>query len=329
MITKLRHVITGVELIGISAILFIGLFIQFGYADDPFIVISTHFTECDSVLEAISDELSEINKLNVTDKLFLDITKEYPEFEYLMRTNSKGKIISKVSEGKVAARTYRYIGRQNWYKVILLTKRSNYGYLKSKTGYLLFWGKPIMIKGRRGSRFGGAVVTKINLQKSFNNIAKESNIKFEILFEKKSIFSNLDKEDSGPFFKKRIAVFGMPGMIVKYKKAGIKAVTMAEQKPAQEAVAAKGKTGKAEAKIGAKKLKKKGAAEKKPGKMVKGKDKTAKGKKEKGKSSGGAIIVLVLVILICAGLLTFCIIILKRAADKRRKLLEAIDKGEI
>lgn len=320
MLTKLKHSMAKIKFMGIITAFLLGLFIKAIYADDIYTLVSTYFMSCDSLLEFVTDKVSEINKLDPTDELFLENASAHPEFDYLIRTNSKGKIISKVSGKKVAPRNYRYIGKQLWYRTIALTKMPHYGNIKQKKGYFLFWNRPIKVKTKYGSRLGGTVSAKINLMKCFADIAEKNDVKFQILYKNKSIYSNLDDSISAPFIEKKLAVYGMPGLTLKYKEPSTKAepaLTQPEQQPDQKLALAEGETQKALEKV----------------ELKKGREKVApETKKAEGKSSKGSkkvVIFISIFIFLCVCLIAICIFALKRAADKRMKLIESIDKGEI
>ncbi len=308
------------------------LYIPATCSENIYTMVNTYFVSLDSAFGAITRGVSRIQGLNPTDEHFINALNDHSEFEYLMRTNSKGKIISKASGGKAAPRTYRFIGDQTWHKTTEISKKPYYGNIIQKKGYYLFWNRPVMVKTKYGSRFGGAVAVKINLKKCFQNIASTNKIPFQIIYAKRTLFSNIKKGVPGSFSENKLAVYGMPGLVVRYPTS-----------PAKSAVAAAEPPVKTEEK--ATQVTKKGAAPKVMAgeKASAFKKETKKGtkkktttpaafaaKKEKDKPSGpGRIIVLLIVCAVCLCVVIFCMVALKRAADKRKKLIEAIDKGEL
>lgn len=326
---------------GIIFTFIIILFIQLNYADGIYSLISSSFISNDSLLETAAKQITEINKLNSTDKFLLEMKATTPGFEYIMRINSKGKIISKVRGSKVAPRNYRYVGRQMWYKTIELNKKPYYGNVINKKGYYLFWAKPLNVRTKHGKRFGGVLVAKIDLKRAFSTIAEKNSIKFEIRYEKKGIFSNLRKRATSSFVEKKLSIYGMPGLSLKYEKTAamskqvaLSTVKQPDIKPSvQKLVPAK-----AEKKLAAKAVEKQAVkAEKVDMKAVAKEDtkkkmaisKTPVGKKaEEEKAGSVGIITVIVLIVICAVLVTLCFFVMKRAADKNRKILEAIDRGE-
>lgn len=317
-------------------------FIQLSYADGIYSLISSSFISSDSLLETTAKEVSEINKLNSMDKFLLEKIVANPGFEYLMRINSKAKIISKARGGKVAPRAYRYVGKQMWYKTIELNKKPYYGNVVNKKGYYLFWAKPLKVRTKYGRRFGGALVAKIDLKKVFSTIAEKNSIKFEIEFRKKSIFSNLGGRASGSLIEKKLSIYGMPGLSLKYEKTAAMSKQVAVstvKQPDKEPLVQKSEPAKAGKKLAAKAVEKQAVkAEKVDMKVVAKEDtkkklairKTPVGKKAEEEKAGSiGIVTVIVLIVICAVLVTLCFFVMKRAAEKNRKILEAIDRGEV
>ncbi|MGD9201826.1 MAG: hypothetical protein PVI26_09700, partial [Chitinispirillia bacterium] len=96
-------------------------------AEDTYSSATIELLARDSVMEEITMELESIDNLNSTESVLLKWLKAYPEFEYLIRINSKGKIISKVADNKILPRDFRYIGNQKWYKAVELLEKPYYG----------------------------------------------------------------------------------------------------------------------------------------------------------------------------------------------------------
>ena len=323
----------------LAVVVMLAIFLQLNYADDSYSRITTYFISCDSVLVVTAEKLSNISKLDPTDQLLLEKIGMYPEFEYLMRVNSKGKIISKVIGDKALSRTYRYVGKQMWYKTVDLNKRPYYGSIVNKKGYYLFWVKPLLVWTKYGSRLGGALVAKINIRKSFENIADKSETKFQVDYRGKNVFSNLGKGAPGKFFEKKLAVYGMQDLTLRYEKPAAKQRPVAAATAPQQALEAKDtkavpvkeEAKKPQEKIVPQKAKadsKKTTTKAQEKKVVSGK--VSDSKKDKGKKSGFISVATALAfILACIILVVVSFIIMKRAADKNRKIIESIDKGDL
>jgi len=324
---------------GLTMVFILTIFLHMNYAEEIYSGISTYFVSCDSLLAATAGELSDISKLDATDKLLLEKMPVYPEFEYLMCVNSKGKIISKVTGDKVLPRTYRYVGKQMWYKTVDLNTRPYYGGIVNKKGYYLFWVKPLLVWTKYGSRFGGALVAKINIKKSFIGIAEKSDTKFQVAYRGKSIFSNLEKESPPSLTEKKLAVYGMQDLTLKYGKpvarqkpvAAVAAQQQAPEAKVSEAVPVEEKDKKPQKAVASEKAKADVAqtsAKDEEKKVVPGK--VSAGKKEKEKKSRYiSVTTAIAFIIVCIVLVVVCFIIMKRAADKNRKIIESIDKGDL
>ncbi len=325
--------------IGITVVFILSIFLQLNHADEVYSRVSTYFISCDSLLGATAEKLSDISKLDPTDKLLLEKINIYPEFEYLMRVNSKGKIISKVVGDKALPRTYRYVGKQMWYKTVNLNKRPYYGSIVNKKGYYLFWIKPLLVWTKHGSRFGGALVAKINIKKGFESIAEKNETKFQVEYRGKNIFSNLGKSVTGTLTEKKLAVYGMQGLTLKYEKPVAKrrpvAVAAAKQQALEakdtKAVPVKEKAQKPQKKVASEKAKadiRKTTAKAQEKKVIQGK--VSGSKKDKEKKAGYiSITATIFFIFICFVLVAICFIVMKRAAERNRKIIESIDKGNL
>lgn len=183
------------------------------FANPAYQTISTYFIVCDSLLDNLSNRLAPIADLELTDKLLLAQIKSFPDFEYLLRTNSKGKIISKVANNQIQPRDFRNIGRQTWFKVLKMTKKPSYDKIMQKQGIFLFWVKPVI----QNKRLTGTLVAKINLKKSFSRIALENKIRFRVMYKRKNIFSNFKKKISSSLANEKLSIYGIPGLLVQYQ----------------------------------------------------------------------------------------------------------------
>ncbi len=310
------------------------LFSGISHAEDAYTQVNTFFISLDSVMASVTGKISQISSLDATDRYFIDVLNTRAEFAYLMRTNSKGKIISKVINGKAEPRTYRYIGDQTWHKTAELTRKPYYGSIVQKRGYFLFWTRTVKVRTKHGSRFGGTVAAKIDLQKCFQSVAKENKIAFRITYRNKTVFSNIGKTASGALEKQKLAVYGMPGLVIRYPSSTATAAVAATQSTVQQPRDAVAKTETQAVKKDVSPPGKKPAiSPQKPGTSPAKKrapTKVLPTKKEKGKQDRPVnFATIIIVIIVCVAIMVVCFIALKRASDKRKKLIEAIDKGEI
>jgi hypothetical protein len=144
-----------------------------------------------TVIELTNKPQIKSRRLKNADKLFVSTIKKYPFFHTLMRVNSKGKVVNEVVEGKVQSKNYRSIARQSWYRDIEKTMKPYFGHLtRHGTPYWLFWVVPIKIPTKGGSvRFGGAIVTKIDIENCMNDIASALEQPFAVRIDGEQVFS--------------------------------------------------------------------------------------------------------------------------------------------
>lgn len=190
-----------------------------GAAEDAYTAVASFFAEYDKALENLAGKAQRVTSLSATEKVFVNEMEERDCATYFLRTNSKGKIIAKVSEEGIAPRDYRYIGKQKWFEIISMTNKPYYGYTKSRSGYYLFWNKPIHVKKKSGIHFGGSISAKINMKKSFQKIADTKSVYYRIKWGKKTLFSNLTK-DAVDLVTKPLSIGGLPVLTITYVPIG-------------------------------------------------------------------------------------------------------------
>ncbi len=306
-------------------------------ATDTYTAVASYFAEYDKVLEEITSDAQNVTSLSGTENMFKKKIAQMPAFEYLMRTNSKGKIIAKVTGDAVQPRDFRFIGKQQWYEVISMTIKPYYGMMKSRKNFALFWNKPIPVKGRSGLRFGGSISAKIDLKTAFKDISEKEMAEFTVKLGRKVLFSNL-KDDGSRKATRPLSINGLPVLTIIYseyadgrKEKAPASFSVDKNEKATTKVEATKKTVEAP-KTNDKKSKK--VAKKEPVKEEK-KEKPSKeavSKADKGaeKSGKGSMVVLVVILLAAiVGVIVAIVIIMQSAQKKRKALLDAIDKGEI
>lgn len=313
-------------------------------AADTYTAVASYFAEYDKVLEKITSDAQSVTSLSGTEKMFKKKIDQMPAFDYLMRTNSKGKIIAKVTTEGVQPRDFRFIGKQQWYEVISMTVKPYYGMMKKGKAFSLFWNKPIPVKGSKGVRFGGSISAKINLKKAFKDISEKEMAEFTVKLGRKILFSNL-KDDGTRRASKPLSINGLPVLTIIYNEYADGRKEMAPTKSfkvadTKEAAPVKTKEAKVEDKKVAKKDEPKTTKDIK--KVSKKKDKASKkeqaAKKESvkkvdkadgSKKSGSMIIPIIILLSAVVGVIVAVVIIMQSAQKKRKALLEAIDRGEI
>ena len=189
------------------------------YADNIYSTATIEVLAYDSIVQEIINTLADIDNLNKIDKVLLEWLKEYPEFEYIIRINSKGKIISKVSKNKILPRDFKYIGNQKWFIATELLGKPYYGNVIQNNDIYLFWNRPAFFKSRRNTKFAGVLSVKINLKKCFGSIAKKNNLKLSILYGNQTIFTNLKETNSENNIIRKLSIYGLPDLFIKYEKS--------------------------------------------------------------------------------------------------------------
>lgn len=184
-------------------------------ASDAYTAVASFFAEYDKMLEQVAYRAQKVTNLSATEEMFTQQIQDYYCATYFLRTNSKGKIIAKVTEAGVQPRDFRYIGEQKWFEIISMTNKPYYGYTKNKSGYNLFWNKPIHVRRKNGLQFGGSISAKINMNKSFLTIATEEDVQFKVKLKKKTLFSNLPKGETN-LVTKPLSVGGLPVLTITY-----------------------------------------------------------------------------------------------------------------
>ncbi len=194
---------------------FLVLFATTVQAADAYTAVASFFAEYDKVLETVAYKAQKVTSLTATEKMFSKEIRENYCATYFLRTNSKGKIIAKVTEAGVQPRDFRYIGKQKWFEIISMTNKPYYGYTKNRSGYHLFWNKPIHVRKKGGIHFGGSISAKINMKKSFMTIAAEEGVSFRVKLKRKTLFSNLPKGASN-LITKPLSIGGLPVLTISY-----------------------------------------------------------------------------------------------------------------
>ncbi|MBD3419129.1 MAG: hypothetical protein GF398_03320 [Chitinivibrionales bacterium] len=178
-------------------------------------LVNRYFASLDSLMRAISlDKATRTSQLRTADRLMADIVGNHPAIEQLIRTNSRGKVINEIIDGRIAAHTYRRVGNQKWYRYIRRSGVPYYSYLKRrKTGkYYLFWARPTKYEGR----FGGSVSAKIGLQKCFEQIALRYDVKFMIALESGTLFTNLENPANEKLTNALLSIPGFEELTISY-----------------------------------------------------------------------------------------------------------------
>jgi len=130
------------------------------------------------------------------DRYFVAVLKKNQVFHSLLKTNSKGIIISEAIRGKAPSHDYRNIANQQWYQFIARAMKDYHGFLEEGGRYYLFWAAPvIMTSGAGKQRFNGVIAVKIDLWDCFHRISGSIEKPFLVRLNDKSLYSHKWKKE--------------------------------------------------------------------------------------------------------------------------------------
>jgi hypothetical protein len=154
--------------------------------------IESYFAQLrESVSDIAKNPVVKRTRLTLTDRYFVRSLKRHQTIYSLIRTNSKGIVISEIIRGQTPNREYRNIANQQWFKYIARNNKEYNGFLKEEGRYYLFWAHPVILTARSGrKRFGGTAAAKVDLWDSFHKFAARVKQPFLIKLNGKSLYSN-------------------------------------------------------------------------------------------------------------------------------------------
>jgi hypothetical protein len=210
-------------------------------ADSLVVRIEDYFSsmkdELDKVAEARTIKGTSLRRM---DRYFVGVLKRHQTIYSLIRTNSKGVVISEVIRGQVPERDYRRISNQRWFHIVERTREDYFGFLKEDDRYYLFWAKPVLKSGRSGKRFVGTVAAKIDLWDSFHAISHDAEKPFVVRVGNMSLYSHKWKKDID-YDQVSLDVAGVDNISVRFEKPvmHVKKDSVAAPMPAAAPVAGK------------------------------------------------------------------------------------------
>jgi hypothetical protein len=133
--------------------------------------------------------------LRPAERLFIREMRKNPVYTEFLRTNSKGVVISEVVRGQKVEQPMRNVADQRWFKRVSQKNEAYYTLIKDEDRgrFYLFWARPIL---KRGDRFVGAVVAKIDLWDSFYEFSNSTYVPFLIKLGRKSLFDHKWKNNT-------------------------------------------------------------------------------------------------------------------------------------
>lgn len=152
--------------------------------------IEQSFEELDKELASVAGR-PEMQSMKQARTVLRGLFKDHAELHTVMQTNSKGKVINEIVRTGSPGRRYRSVARQSWFREVAKQK-PYHGYLEfRRRGYYLFWCYPVE---RKSGGFGGAVVTKIDLDKALKAVADEVDKPFLVTVEGEKVYAHAWKE---------------------------------------------------------------------------------------------------------------------------------------
>lgn len=164
--------------------------------------------------------------LSRTDRYFVYTLKKNQPFYSLIKTNSKGVLISEIIRGEKPEREFRDVGTQRWYTTVARTHNDYHGFLRDdeQGRYYLFWAKPVLKKTHSGSaRFVGAVAAKVDLWDCFHKFSTGIEKPFLVRLGKKSLYSHKWKTEAD-YEEEALDIPGVKRISIRYGKSGMQQV---------------------------------------------------------------------------------------------------------
>ncbi|MBD3392270.1 MAG: hypothetical protein GF418_09400 [Chitinivibrionales bacterium] len=154
--------------------------------------IEAYFEELgESVAEIPKTPAAKKTRLSTTDRFFVRSLKKHQTIYSLIRTNSKGVIISEVVRGESPEREYRNVANQRWFRYVARNNKEYHGFLKEEGRYYLFWAYPVILTARSGKkRFIGSVAAKVDLWDCFHKFSAQVEQPFLVRLNAKSLYSH-------------------------------------------------------------------------------------------------------------------------------------------
>ena len=176
--------------------------------------INKHYEKMDSIFTRIAKSPAlKSTRLSNAERLFVTELRKNQAFYALIRTNSKGKIISAVVRGKKADRPNENVTKEKWFQTVKKSKKDYYAVTKEGDlgRYYLVWSKPII----KNSTFIGAITVKIDLWDSFYGFSNSVYYPFLIRMNDSGLFSH-KWNDAITFKEERLKIPGIKKITVRY-----------------------------------------------------------------------------------------------------------------
>lgn len=151
--------------------------------------------------------------LSGAERLFVREMKKNRAYYTLIRTNSKGKMISEAVRGKKVERPNTNVEREKWFQTVKKTKEPYYSLIRDddRGRYYLVWSKPVI----KNNNFVGTVTAKIDLWDSFYEFSNSVYYPFLVRLNSLSLFSHKWNNDFS-FKEERLTIPGINRISVRY-----------------------------------------------------------------------------------------------------------------
>ncbi len=168
--------------------------------------------------------------LSGAEKLFVREMKKNRAYYSLIRTNSKGKIISEAVRGKKVERPNTDVEREKWFQNVKKNKEPHYSIIRDddRGRYYLIWSKPII----KNNNFVGTLTAKIDLWDSFYEFSNSVYYPFLVRLNSLSLFSHKWNNDFS-YKEERLTIPGINRISVRYipEKKGFSVAIKDSSKP--------------------------------------------------------------------------------------------------
>jgi hypothetical protein len=178
--------------------------------------VESYFADLrEDVVEVAETPAIKGTRLRSMDRYFVRALKSHQVWYSLIRTNSKGKVISEVIRGKTPEREFRDVSRQRWFVKVSRTHEGYNGWFKEgETGrYYLLWCEPVL----KGRRFLGGVAVKVDIWDCFHDIGREVRYPFLVRFEGINLYEHI-WESVDQWESEELEVPGADNVAIRYEE---------------------------------------------------------------------------------------------------------------
>ncbi len=159
-----------------------------------------------------------------TDRAALDrhlvwVMGQFPTMHSFVKTNSKGKVINRVSFGKVPKRVVADIPDDTWYSFLKRNQgaRESIWFDRESGRYYLVWSRPVELGADK--TFAGVLAVKIDLWDTFHKFAKTTGEPWLAFVNGKALYSR-DWKRTKEYSSGQFAIPGVKTATIRYAGRG-------------------------------------------------------------------------------------------------------------